>query len=40
MGAVAIDVKTGATNGRVTEVTGGALKAGMQVITEALSAQP
>ena len=37
---VAIDVQTGATNGRVTEVTGGALKAGMQVITEALSAQP
>ncbi len=36
----AIDVQTGATNGRVTEVTGGALKAGMQVITEALSAQP
>jgi HlyD family secretion protein len=37
---VAIDVKTGASNGRVTEVTGGALKAGMQVITEALSEQP
>lgn len=36
----ALDVKTGATNGRVTEVTGGALKAGMQVITEALGAQP
>jgi HlyD family secretion protein len=37
---VALDVKTGASNGRVTEVTGGALKAGMQVITEALSEQP
>ncbi len=37
---VAIDVQTGATNGRVTEVTGGALKAGMRVITEALSEQP
>jgi HlyD family secretion protein len=36
----ALDVQTGATNGRVTEITGGALKAGMQVITEALSAQP
>jgi HlyD family secretion protein len=33
---VAIDVTTGATNGRMTEITGGALKAGMQVITEAL----
>jgi HlyD family secretion protein len=31
---VAIEVKTGATNGRVTEITGGALRAGMQVITE------
>jgi HlyD family secretion protein len=37
---VAMDVKAGATNGRVTEITGGELKAGMQVITEALSAQP
>ncbi len=35
--SVAIDVQTGATNGSVTEITGGALKAGMQVITEALS---
>jgi HlyD family secretion protein len=34
---VAIDVQTGATNGRVTEITGGELRAGMQVITEALS---
>jgi HlyD family secretion protein len=37
---VAMDVKAGATNGRVTEITGGELKAGMQVITEAMSAQP
>ena len=37
---VAIDVKTGATNGRVTEIVGGSLKAGMQVITEALGKQP
>lgn len=36
---VAIEVQTGATNGRVTEITGGPLKAGMQVITETLSAQ-
>jgi HlyD family secretion protein len=34
---VPIDVQTGATNGRVTEITGGELRAGMQVITEALS---
>ena len=33
---VAVDVTTGATNGRMTEITGGDLKAGMQVITEAL----
>ncbi|ACM21860.1 efflux pump, RND family, membrane fusion protein [Geotalea daltonii FRC-32] len=32
----AIDVKTGATNGRVTEILSGPLKSGMQVITEAL----
>ncbi len=31
----AIDVKTGATNGRMTEIVGGELKAGIQVITEA-----
>ena len=37
---VAIDVRTGATNGRMTEITDGELKAGMQVITEALRAQP
>ncbi len=34
---VAIDVQTGATNGRVTEITGGDIQAGMQVITETLS---
>jgi HlyD family secretion protein len=33
----AIEVKTGATNGRMTEIVDGSLKAGMQVITEALS---
>ncbi|MBB5349602.1 efflux RND transporter periplasmic adaptor subunit [Desulfoprunum benzoelyticum] len=36
---VAVDVKTGATNGRLTEITAGDLAAGMQVITEALSVQ-
>jgi len=35
--AVPIDVKTGATNGKVTEITGGDLKAGTQLITETLS---
>lgn len=33
---VAVEVKTGATDGRVTEITGGELKPGVQVITEAL----
>ncbi|MBI5656171.1 MAG: efflux RND transporter periplasmic adaptor subunit [Geobacter sp.] len=33
---VAVEVKTGASNGRMTEIVGGGLKAGMQVITEAL----
>jgi len=33
----AIEVGTGATNGRMTEIVGGPLKAGMEVITEALS---
>jgi len=33
----AINVQTGATNGRVTEIVDGALKAGMEVITEASS---
>ena len=36
---VAVDVKTGATNGRLTEITAGDLAAGMQVITEASSVQ-
>ncbi len=35
---VALEVQTGATNGRVTEIAGGELKAGMAVITEALRA--
>lgn len=33
---VAIEVQTGATNGRLTEITGGSLEAGMPVITEML----
>jgi HlyD family secretion protein len=33
----AIEVGTGATNGRMTEIVGGPLKAGMEVITEAFS---
>jgi len=33
---VEIEVQTGASNGRSTEITGGALEAGMEVITEAL----
>lgn len=37
---VAIDVKTGATNGRVTEIKGGDIKAGMQVVTDVLDTQP
>lgn len=35
---VAVEVQTGATNGRMTEITGGELKAGMQVLTETLAA--
>jgi len=35
-----IDVTTGATDGTHTEVTGGGLKAGMEVITEASSVTP
>lgn len=31
---VAIEVRTGASNGRLTEILGGSLEAGMQVITE------
>lgn len=37
--AVAVQVKTGATNGRVTEILGGELKPGMDVITEMTVAQ-
>jgi HlyD family secretion protein len=33
----AVDVEVGLTNGQMTEVTGGALQAGMQVITDTLS---
>ncbi|HEX9207647.1 MAG TPA: efflux RND transporter periplasmic adaptor subunit [Steroidobacteraceae bacterium] len=36
----AIEVRTGATNGKVTEILGGDLKAGMEVITEAVSSSP
>jgi HlyD family secretion protein len=35
-----IDVKTGATNGKVTEIVGGELKDGTEVITEAASTAP
>jgi len=37
--AVPVDVQIGATNGRMTEITGGDLKAGMQVITETVSSR-
>lgn len=33
----AVEVRTGATNGKMTEIKGGALKAGVQVITESVS---
>jgi len=36
----AIEVRTGATNGKVTEILGGELKAGMEVITEAVVSTP
>lgn len=36
---IAIPVQVGASDGRMTEVTGGELQAGMQVITESLSTQ-
>jgi HlyD family secretion protein len=36
----AIEIQTGASNGRMTEITGGSLKAGMQVITEVLGTTP
>lgn len=34
--AVAVEVETGPSNGRQTEITGGALEVGMQIITESL----
>lgn len=34
-----IEVETGATNGRLTEIVGGSLEAGVEVITEATSTQ-
>ncbi|MBR0567443.1 efflux RND transporter periplasmic adaptor subunit [Azoarcus sp. L1K30] len=37
---VPLQVRTGATNGRVTEIVGGDLQAGMEVITETASANP
>lgn len=37
---VPVEVRTGATNGRVTEITGGGLTAGMQVITELQGGSP
>ena len=37
---VSIEVKGGSSNGRMTEIVGGSLKAGMQVITEALENKP
>ncbi len=37
--AVPVDVQIGATNGRVTEVTGGALEPGTQLIIETVSTQ-
>ena len=38
--ALPIEVKTGATNGQMTEIIGGSLTAGTEVIVEALSARP
>jgi HlyD family secretion protein len=37
---VAVAVRTGASNGRVTEILGGDLKEGMDVITEAVTGKP
>ena len=37
---VRVDVETGASDGKLTEITGGDLKAGTEVITEAASRQP
>jgi HlyD family secretion protein len=36
----AIEVKTGATNGKVTEILGGDLRSGMEVVTEAVVGSP
>lgn len=36
---VAVEVKTGATNGQLTEITGGELKEGMAVIVDSVSAK-
>jgi HlyD family secretion protein len=36
----ALEVRTGATNGRMTEIVGGDLKAGMAVVTETLEGTP
>ncbi|MFA5940385.1 MAG: efflux RND transporter periplasmic adaptor subunit [Sinimarinibacterium sp.] len=38
--AVAVQVRTGASNGRVTEIVGGEIEAGMAVITEAAITPP
>lgn len=38
--AVPIEVQTGATDGQMTEIAGGSLEPGTQVITEALGASP
>jgi HlyD family secretion protein len=39
-GPEAIEVQTGSTNGKVTEIVGGDLQAGMEVITEAAGSSP
>jgi HlyD family secretion protein len=38
--AVPVEVQTGPSNGRVTEIVGGDLRPGMEVITEVLGSQP
>jgi HlyD family secretion protein len=38
--AVSVEIQTGATNGQMTEILGGTLAAGTQVITEATGTQP
>jgi len=38
--AVSIDVQTGPSNGQLTEIVGGPLEAGAEVITETMGAQP